>query len=192
MSNKTAAGLAMLYLFYSADQKITSEDLTWFKKYGRSVNGFKDAKDTIVAECEKILSGEQSSSTGQEKTPKSRFDCVADTFNAFLGSSQGFFSSSPDREIKHQVLWWFSEILYRYQGVSKNRKTLLNLWVEKGGIDPAVADEMRDTAKTICDLEAYKEWLSKQDQSELGAFTAEVDASLKDTIKSVTELISVA
>jgi hypothetical protein len=184
MSNDTGKSLAMLYLFYSVDQKISIEECARFENFGGTFKGFKEAKDTIIAECEKILSGEQSSGSSQEKTPKSRFDRVADTFNAF--------DSSLDREIKHRVLWWFSEILYRYQGVSENRKTLLNLWVEKSKIDPAVVAEMRDTALTLRALDGYKKWLSKQDQSELGAFTAEVDASLKDTEKSVTELISVA
>jgi hypothetical protein len=209
MPNDTAASFAMLYLFYAAEHQISDVEYARFDRLGGLYEGFKEAKDTIIAECENILTGKKQSSgfspifssitlastlmggisenrTEQEKPLKSRFDRVADAFKVFLDNSR------LDRDIKYRVLWWFSETLYRYQAVSENRKTLLNLWVENGKINTAVADEMRDTAQTVRSLEVYKQWLSKQDQTKFGVFNAEVDTSFKDTIESITTLITVA
>jgi|TergutMp193P3_1026864.scaffolds.fasta_scaffold102843_2 hypothetical protein len=174
--------LQIIYLFLSAENRISDADFVLFEEIGKTVEKFSDMKGEIVGECEKILATPDGN--------KTRFEIVSNLLSEKATKKLAFLWRTP--EDNRSVLWSLISLLYQIEGRSENKEQLVETWAKKSSIDDSVFLEMHDTCKTQKEIVEYQKWLetSKLEYLEIKSIMQELDKNLMSLQQSVSDLIA--
>ena len=170
--------LGLLYLFLSAENRITDADFSLFEELGESVKGFSEMKGDIIGDCEKLLVSSDS---------KPRFEIVAEAFSSYKTS--GGAANVQDRSI----LWALVSLENKLTTKSDKKQLLIESWAETMNIDKSLVLEMRDTCETQNTIAEYQKWLEtskNMSYREVSSIMQELDINMKSLQQSVSDLIA--
>jgi hypothetical protein len=201
LTGDTQKRLGIVYLFLSAERRINDADYALFEQTGATLDGFKDARGTIIGECEKALSAETEG--------KNRYDIVSEIFSEYASSTSPFGGTSfvlPNIGLggfwfgqivsdadKRSILWLLLGIMLESGQQTETRQKLVDLWIEKSKIDPSVYNEMKDTTETLAAIANEKAWLEASkgmSYKAVNSMMQELEKNLQEMQGSVSSLIA--
>jgi hypothetical protein len=158
------------YLFLSLDEPMTKANLLKFTLMGENFSGFKESKEAIIAECNRVISKSIDSDD--------RYDAISEGIEKIVDSMY------PNNVEKKQLLWML-ETLAWYDGTcTANEKKLIRTLMRKWeDIDSSVLIEMEDAAETLVAVDNYRSWIQTTSES-----YSVIDSVIKELDKNQKEI----
>lgn len=106
------------YLFLSLDETMTDANLLKFTQVGENFEGFKEVKDAIIEECNRIID--------QSIDSEDRYDVIYEEINNIVGSL------NMDEAERKQLLWLLETLAWYDGKCTANEKKLSELLCANG------------------------------------------------------------
>jgi hypothetical protein len=182
--------LEVLYLFLSAEGRISDAAFALFEEIGSSCEKFGEKKGEIVGNCEKLLMSQNDG--------KSRLELVKGELSKKASSGAGDYASGfswfdiykrKNAEFKRFVLSILINVMYQAKLYSDTKAELVNIWRSQSKIDESIFLEMKDTAVTLAELAEYRKWLLAGNNSTSQAYIDELARTRQEVRGQLSNLI---
>jgi hypothetical protein len=139
------------HLFLSLDEPMTDANLLKFTQMGENFSGFKESKDAIIGECNRVV--------GQSIDGDDRYDVISDGINKIVDS---MYMNDPE---KKQLLWMLESLAWYDGKCTAGEKKFIRTLARKWEMDKSLLFEMEDTAETLVALDNYRNWIRTTGES---------------------------
>lgn len=186
--------LKIYYLFMRADGKsslsekrylddiLTKSDLSdeRIKEFRTFCGQVQETPESVIEEIDNVL-GQKPSGTIVD------FCCISGPFFRFRNIDR-------DKVMQAQTIWTLINLGYADNEYSEAEKQVVNHLVQRWEMDPALVDELNDTADTILALTQQKEWIRKtaRPAADIDRMLQELDQNIKSIKANVEASISEA
>jgi hypothetical protein len=179
LDSKDQGKLKIIYLFLSLEKTIDSRGIEKFKEAGKVFDGFDDAKEEIIKDCNSLIA--------QSFDNEDRFDVISEGICKI--AELCFYSNSS---IQKECLWSLVNLAFYDGDYSDTERKLLRTLMRKWGIDKSVLLEMEDTAETLVALDTHRNWIKSTHYSYdyINSIVIELDKNQDEITKNLIQTIT--